>query len=643
MTQPLLADSLVIRPLPDFLPARVRHACAGRRISFQIPASVRERMQVPEDIDAADWADKYRRVTAIDAHPGRWRNELVPHAVKAMRLASTPHVRQLWLCWPERAAKTNVVLNAVMRQLDRGIDSGNVFWLMPNEHEAKKAIGERVIEALKATPRTARLLSRYADDTTRTIIRFRHGPRLFAAWAGSAASVSSFFGKLCVFDECDKAELSGVGKETDILTLFFKRGRDRDDSKFIIVSTPAQGYVWKGTMGCEQVFQYQSHCPHCEQYVSPGSDQVIIPDGATAEDIAHGQVPVHIVCPSCKVPWTDQARAAAYADGEWIIIKGIGIDNPATVGMHITAYVLPNIPLREIAEKIILARDGGSTEKKALANGYDCKDYVPEQAGALKDDHLLKFRSELARNLVPPDTAQVGITVDTQQASFYYQVWAMGYAPAVELHMMRHGIVDSFEDVEGLLERSFLDHEGRKFKITAGIIDSGGTRRGWQKHSRTHEVYEWCAAHRIMTPHKGIPGRAGEMISYKQVSTFPGSNKPIPGGLKRANIRVDIFKDDLEGRLAKEPDDPKALSFHSKIDEGFAKHFTSETKDESGDWTHDRKKGRNDHFDCTVMALALREMRKLRIPKKPGAQVQAQAQSQPAAHRSGGFVSGWKR
>ena len=641
MMQPLLAHSMVHRPLPPFLPERVRLACRGKHISFQIPASVKERMQVPEDIDAADWADKYRRVTAIDAHPGRWRNELVPHAVKAMRLASAPHVRQLWLCWPERAAKTNVILNAAMRQLDRGVDSGNIFWLMPNEHEGKKAIGERVIEALRATPRTARLLSRYADDTTRTIIRFRHGPRLFAAWAGSAASISSFFGKLCIADEIDKAETTGVGKETDILTLFFKRGRDREDSKFLIVSTPAQGYVWKGTMGCEQVFQYQSRCPHCRQYVSPGSDHVIIPEGASAEDVAHGQVPTHIACPSCGTEWSNQDRSTGYLEGDWVVIKGMGIESPGTVGMHITSYVLPNIPLREIGEKIIKAREGGATEKKALANGYDCKDYEPETAGTLKDDHLLKFRSEIARNLVPPDAARLGLVVDTQQSSFYYELWALGYAPTVELHMVRHGILGTFEEVEGLMERVFKDHEGKEFRITAGIIDSGGTRRGWQKHSRTHEVYEWCAAHRVMTPHKGMSGRAGELITYKQVATYPNSNKPIPGGLKRANIRVDIFKDDLEGRLAKEPDDPKALSFHSEIDEAFAKHFCSETKDESGDWTHDRKKGRNDYFDCAVMALALREMLKLRIPKKQPTEVQESKPKPQAIRKTGGFVNGF--
>ena len=120
-----------------------------------------------------------------------------------------------------------------------------------------------------------------------------------------------------------------------------------------------------------------------------------------------------------------------------------------------------------------------------------------------------------------------------------------------------------------------------------------------------------------MIPIKGMHGRTGDLLSYKQITTFPGTNKAIPGGLKRANLRVDMFKDELERVLAIEPDDPGALSFHDAIDEVFAKHYTTETKDEHGDWNHNRSKGRNDYFDCTVYALALREMMKLRIPNKP--------------------------
>jgi phage terminase large subunit GpA-like protein len=181
--------------------------------------------------------------------------------------------------------------------------------------------------------------------------------------------------------------------------------------------------------------------------------------------------------------------------------------------------------------------------------------------------------------------------------------------------MIRHGIVHQFKDLEGLLSADWHDHEGCKYRISAGLIDSGGTRQGWQKHSRTMEVYEWCSRNRVMIPHKGMHGRTGDLISFKTIATFPGTNKAIPGGLTRANLRVDQFKDELERLLAIEPDDSGALQFHCEIDEAFARHYTAERKDENGDWIHD-KKNRNDYWDCTVYALALREMLKLRIPRK---------------------------
>jgi phage terminase large subunit GpA-like protein len=140
-----------------------------------------------------------------------------------------------------------------------------------------------------------------------------------------------------------------------------------------------------------------------------------------------------------------------------------------------------------------------------------------------------------------------------------------------------------------------------------------------------------------MTPIKGMHGRQGDLITYKEIELFPGTNKKVPGGLKRANLRVDLFKDELERRLQIQPDDRGALSFHNEIDEAFAKHYGAETKDEHGDWQHNRKT-RNDYWDCTVYFIALVEMVKLRIPRRP--------EDRPAAQikrpKQNNFVKGWK-
>lgn len=617
MTQPALANEIYAQPLPDFFPERLRLACAGKRIEYRLSASVRERMQVPEDIDTAEWAEKYRRVTAIDAHPGRWRNELVPHAVKAMQFTSQPGVREVWLCWPERAAKTNVILNAAMRQVDRGIDSGNIFWLMPNEHEAKKAIGERVIEALRATPRTARLLSRYADDTTRTIIRFRHGPRLFAAWAGSAASVSSFFGRLCIFDECDKAETTGVGKETDILTLLYKRGRDRDDSKFLFVSTPAQGYIYPGTMACAQVWEYRSRCPHCRELVTLSADNIVIHQGATAEDVKNGTVRPAINCGECGVEWSDHDRMIAYHQGGWVCIKGEDLENPESVGMHLSAYTLPNIPLKEIAEKIVAARTGGITEKRALANGYDCVDFS-EEISDRKEDAILLLRDDRPEGLVPSvQIAAITAVADMQKRGFWYKITAWGYGLEQESWTLKNGYVDSWEALRLLFyETEFQDVAGNTHVISLRGMDSGGGEsEQWADLSRTAEAYLFACKNPGMLLFKGQK-RMTKPFTVTDLDRLPGTNKPLPGSVKLYNLNSKHFKDRLAAKLMIDPTDPGAWHLHKDADVDFARQMCAEGKDEAGFWVCPRGKA-NHYWDCSYMEIALVEIAQVKLWKRP--------------------------
>ena len=631
MQQPALIPRVI--PLPAWLPAELRTRLSGQRVSLTLPRQVRSRLRTPERVKVSEWAAKHRVVTAIDAYPGPWRNEMVPHTVKIMDTTGLAHVREVWMCMPERAAKTQILINAAMASLDQGGRSGNIFWLMPTELDARQAMGERLIPSLRECKRTARLLSTSADDTSRGIIRFKHGVRLRPAWSNSPSSMASYFGRLNIADECDKfADRTSEG--TDPITLFLKRSRDdRHGSRYLFASTPAGKYIYKGSMSCQQVWQFQARCPDCGEYVTMDGEHLVIPEGATPEEMHFHEV--RYACNSCGVAWDERTRRLAYLAGRWYCIKGADLPRPETVGFHMSAFPLPTVPLAEIAAAKLKAEAGDLSEKCAYANGYLCIDYVAEQVGAIDIERVLKFKSDLPRDLVPPDTALLGLLIDTQQVGFYYEVWALGYAPEIAMHMLRHDQVETFADLEGLLAKTWKDADGKEFRISGGLIDSGGTRQGWQKHSRTSEVLEWCSTHRTVRPHKGMHGRNGDMIGYKNQDSFPGTGKKIPGGLIRVNIRVDLFKDELEHRLGKEPDNLGALSFHDGIDEHFAKHFTAESKDVAGDWIHNKKQ-RNDYWDCAGYALAFRHINKLRIPRRPS------ANPAPVVRKKTGFVKGWK-
>ena len=609
--QQTLTETLRKLPLPEWIPLSVRRSLAGRQISVDLPRPVKLRLRQPEKMRVSEWAEKYRRVTD-GAHEGAWHHEYAPHAVKIMDTFGFPWVREVWMCAIEQAAKTAIMTNCMGWAVD--CDPGNIFYLMPTEDTAKKVVGEKIRPTFQRSPRLARYLSAKQDDTSLTKISMQHGMSILPAWANSPSSMATFAAKHCFGDEIDKYPVM-AGREADPITLIKKRNRTyKGRYKRFFASTPAGLYIYKGMQNCHQVWERRVKCPDCGELIRMDAEHLVLPDGATPESVE--QTGVEYACNACGSPWDDTAREQAIRTARWVCVKGEDIARPSKVGFHLRAWECLDIPLVEIAAAWLKAKNGDLAAKVAWANGYEAIDYQAESVGVLKDDHILQYRSELPRNLVPPDTAFVTLLVDTQQSSFYYELWAISYAPNIDLHMVRHGILEKFVDIEGLLYReTFKDRTGAEFRISIGLIDSGGTRKGWQKHSRTVEVYEWCSRNRVMMPHKGVAGRAGEVMTFRDVQTFPGTNKAIPGGLKRVNLRVDLFKDELERILGILPDDAGSLSFHCDIDETFAKHFTAEVKNENGDWIHNRKI-RNDYFDCTVYALALREMIKGRIPMK---------------------------
>ncbi len=586
---------------------------AGQTVEVTLTRGMVSRMKSPVKISISEWAQAHRIVMPIDSNPGPWRQDKVPHTAKIMDTIGKPWAREVWMCMVERSGKTQVLLNSAMWSIDQGMKSGNIFWLMPTELDARTALGERIIPALRASRATARHMSDRSDDTSRGMIRFKHGIRLKPAWSNSPSSLASYFGRFNIADETDKyAERTSEG--TDPITLFLKRSRDdKRGSKYVFASTPGGRYIYKGMKSCQQVWEYRVKCPDCGEFILMDGEHFVIPEGITSDTIHHADI--GYACNACGSLWTENTRDNAYQSGRWFCIKGEDLNRPETIGFHFPAFPCPMVSFSEIAGAKLKSATGSTTEKTAWANGYEAIDYVPEATSTVTTEHLLQYKSELPRNLVPPGTWSLCLLVDTQQSSFYYEIWSYGFAPDLRLHMLRHGIVERFADLEGLLQEQFTDASGNVYRINNGLIDSGGTRRGYQKHSRTVEVYEWCSRNRQMMPIKGMHGRQGDTVTYKEIETFPGTNKKVPGGLKRANLRVDLFKDELERRLSIQPDDAGALSFHDGIDDKFAQHYTAETKDDHGDWQHNRKH-RNDYWDCTVYAVALLEMMKLRIPKK---------------------------
>jgi len=583
-------------------------------------------------IPGGDWSEENIYLKK-STRPGWWKNANNPPLKGIMDIFSLWHVRTGVIRKGIQTGGTQACYNLLAREADYSNGNDNALVVMADEKSVKKHGVNRLRPLFECSPNLAAIMSPNPDDTTAYTMRLLSGFRIDVGWATSEVSVASESYRVIIIDEISK--FSNVQNIDEI------KGRattHEDTKKLLFLSSPDMSGtdpLQAEEASCDVTFDFWPVCPDCgeaqpmlwDNFTWPKQNS-LLPGGK--EDHPHpGEVRrLHLAryaCRHCGVLWDNHAknRAVTLAMARppysgWIPRQEVA--RFSSFAVIYPGWLSPFVSLSECVAKWIEAQNelketGRDDKVKKWTNTVAGEYYAREAIGAVTTEHLLRYKSDLPRNLVPPDTCFLGLLADTQQSSFYYEVWAYGFAPAYKMHMVRHGIVEKFIDLEGLiLSEEFKDHNGLIHRIGPGLLDSGGTRRGYQKHSRTVEVYEWCSQHRQIIPIKGLSGRTGEMISYKEITTYPGTNKPIPGGLKRANLRVDLFKDELERRLGIEPDDPGALSYHDGIDSDFAKHYTAETKDESGTWIHNRKH-RNDYWDCNNYAVALLEMMRLRIPR----------------------------
>jgi len=564
--------------------------------------------------------------------PGWWKNDNNPPLKGIMDVFSLWHVRVGVIRKGIQTGGTQACYNLLAREADYSSGNDNALVIMADEKSVKKHGVNRLRPLFECSPNLAAIMSPNPDDTTAYTMRLLSGFRIDIGWATSEVSLASESYRVIIFDE--------ISKYSNVQNIDEGKGRAttyEDTKKLLFVSSPDMkdtDPLQAEEANCDVIMDYWPVCPDCgeaqpmvwENFTWPQQKNLL--DG-TSENPHPGEIRrlqlARYACCHCGILWDNHAKnkavRLAMARGQYSgWVPRSAVHRFSSCAFVYPGWLSPFVSLSECVAKWIEAQNeiketGRDDKLKKWTNTVAGEQYERAALGAVTEEHLLRYRSDLPRNLVPADTWRLCLLVDTQQSSFYYQVWAYGYRPAIKLHMVRHGILSTFADIEGLLVEEFTDHTGAVFRIGSGLIDSGGTRRGWQKHSRTVEVYEWCSRNKHIMPIKGVHGRNGELISYKEVVTYPGTNKAIPGYLKRANLRVDLFKDVLERRLGLEPDDPGALSFHDGIDEDFAKHYTAETKDEHGDWQHNRKH-RNDYFDCTNYMLALYEMIHLQIPDK---------------------------
>ena len=591
----MTATTAMIRSAPNLTDPAAFYFTPGERRVFRL----RER------ITTSQWAERHRVVTN-GPMTGRWRNDVTPYLVGPMDTICEPFVRRIILQFAPQTGKTQVAFNFLCHMIDQ--DPGPAMYVGPDEKVTKRITRRRIIPTFRSTPRIAELLGPAVNDTTSLAVRFTNGMDFMAAWATSAAELSSESIRYLIRDELDKFP-DFSGKEADPLALSEIRTNAYPFTKKIIdLSTPADesGYIGKAIeQDADELRRYHAACPICGAAQVMHFGQIDWPKNChDPREIVRKRL-AHYQCEVCGMLWDDRLRDMAVRKGHWAADSPC--ERPQVVAFHLPSWYSPFISLSSVVAAYLRGIEDPSrlmvfvTQHKA--------EVWKETVLPKKESSVLSHKTDLPAGVVPVEAVALTTGIDSQKDGFWFVVRA--WAEDLTSWLIQYGYLVTFADVETLLFQTRYPIHGRRDE-TMGIwragIDTGGGATEDSVWTRTEEIYQWIRRQppgRVYGT-KGATHRQINRVRVSQIDKLPRSNKPIPGGLELRLLDTDQLKGLIHWRLERKEEETQRFYLHAETGIDYARQLLAEElcRDRRGK-TYWKKIRRDNHLlDCEVIAAA---------------------------------------
>lgn len=603
--------------------------------SFSLTRAERKILKRKKRIPVSEWAEKYRVLT-MSAMPGPWKNERTPHLVGIMDAAGFPSVQTVILCKSPQTGGSECVHNFVGYCIDTA--PGPVLYVYPDELIGRENMRDRIQPMIESSPRLRTYLTGTEDDRGLLRMNLTHMP-LYIAWARSASRLSNKPIRYVVFDETDKYPETAGPKETDPISLGEARTITYENMKKLFkISTPTTegNFIWQAlTKEAQIIFDYWVGCPECGRDQKMLLKNIRVPEDCHDPNTIEAKGLAWYRCAHCSAKWGDHQRNQAVKMGGWRermpdgaervplnLDTYLSIYKPKKIGFHLPSWISPFVSLSKVmADWFAAQRD--KTKLKDFFNKHAAEPWR-QYIGERKEDYILKLKDARPRGLAPSGNIISGITaaVDTQDNGFFFEIRAWGYGFEQESWQIREGFADSFAALEQILwADEYMDVDGKKYLVQIALIDAMG--------HRTAEVYDWCRRNRgRVIPLKGEQ-KMNQPHSFTKIDTYPGTNKPIPGGLQLLRINTNHFKDLLAAKLEINPADPGAWHMHSEMSADWALQMVSEFVNDKGLW--ECKAGAANHaWDISGYQFAAASLIGLKFKAKQGSGVGDQGSGKKA-------------
>lgn len=441
-------------------------------------------LRPPEKLSVSEWADKYRILSEQDsASPGRWRTSKTPYLQKVMDSFSQKGIEEITFCAGSQIGKTAAEQNMLGYAIVQ--DPGPVLVVYPTKILAKFTSERRLQPMFKLTPVIA---SRFNERSSKDLELDFGSMYIALVGANSPSDLSSRPVRYVFFDEIDKFP-PWSGAEASPLKLADERTKTFYNKKIVKVSTPTlkNGYIWQSWLNSDVQYEYYLPCPHCGTFQRLEFSQIKWPEGC---DSSEAKVTAWYECIDCHRIIESRHKSQMLRDGEWRG-KRNAKGKIRKVGFRLSSLYSPWLTFGDVAAEFLDSRDVNSLLMNFI-NSWLAEPWV-DKTNRMLSDVVMEKQLPYDRGQVPEKAQLLTCGIDCQLDHFWYSVRAWG--PHLTSWLVDYGRIETWADVETVIERNYPDVNGEIRRINLACIDSG---------YNTDEVYSFCAQHMdVAVPTKG--------------------------------------------------------------------------------------------------------------------------------------------
>lgn len=557
-------------------------------------------LRPPEKLTVSEWSDRYRVLDSkTSAEPGTWSTDRTPYLRGIMDAFTDPRIEEIIFVKPTQVGGTESLNNMFGYVIAQ--DPNPALIVYPMLELAEYTSKNRLQPMLELSPV---LNERFkSDESTVRELQF-DGMYAVIAGANSPASLSSRAIRYLFMDEVDKYP-KNAGKEADPRSLARERTKTFPFNKKIMqTSTPTlkSGPIWQAWEGAGVKMQYYVPCPHCGQFQTFKFKQIKFNKELEPEQ-ARGTAVYE--CEHCKQQIRDAHKPQMLRAGEWRTESGSTKPGKKT-GFHLNAIYSPWVRFGDMAYEFLTSKKSPE-ELMNFINSWLAEPWENTQV-KLNSDKVLEKTSGYDEGVVPDRTILLTGGVDVQKDRMYYTIRAWG--ENMTSHNIRHGVVETWTEIEDVMNMSYCAEDGTEYFVNLCAIDSG---------YNADEIYDFC------------------LKNNEWAVSIKGSNSPLPQKYKLTKIdredkgmygislyHVDggFYKDFIAGRLDRKEEQPGGWFVYENCDLEYAEQVTAEEKvlEKVGKrdvevWRPKTAHADNHYLDCEVYAafaadcLGIRYMR----------------------------------